>query len=394
MCRLDAVYAISMGNGNPSVSYRLNKTTIEGNEITHMEEAIRGGHTSASGPFSAKASSEINAWASAHEILLTTSCTAALEMSGLLLDFEPGDRVIVPSFTFVTSALAFARAGATVVFADIEPDTLALDPASVEAVMDERVRAVILVHYGGVAGRLDELLDVLPGSVDLIEDNAHGLFASHRGRPLGSFGRFSTLSFHETKNFICGEGGALIVNKSEDVDRARILYDKGTDRQAFFKGEVDKYTWRDTGSSFGLSDVLAAYLFGQLERRDEILTKRRRVFLRYLEALTDDARDLGIQLPTLPLDSEPGYHLFYALMPDAESRSRTVNRLNDLGIGATFHYVPLHESPGGQRFGEAPLPLPVTESVASRLIRLPFHNALSDQDVDYIASTFLKVAAT
>lgn len=383
-----------MVDGSGLEYLKLNQTTIEGRELHYMEEAIRGGHTSASGPFTAKSVSAINEWASAEEILLTTSCTAALEMSGLLLDFEPGDRVIVPSFTFVTSALAFARAGATVVFADIEPDTLALDPNAVESLIDDRVRAVVLVHYGGVAGRLAELLDVIPDSVDLIEDNAHGLFASHDGRPLGSLGRFSTLSFHETKNFICGEGGALIINDAADASRARILYDKGTDRQAFFRGEVDKYTWRDTGSSFGLSDVLAAYLFGQLEQRNSILSKRRRVFFRYMEALSPMAEELGIQLPTIQPRSEPGFHLFHVLMPSAESRSRTLSQLNDVGIGATFHYVPLHQSPGGRRFGEAPLPMPVTESVASRLIRLPFYNDLSEQEVDYIAETFLKVAAT
>lgn len=313
-------------------------------------------------------------------------------MSALLLDLRPGDRVIVPSFTFVTSALAFARAGAEIVFADVQEDTLALDPNSVSELMDDRVAAVVTVHYGGIAGRVEELLGTLPERVSLIEDNAHGLFAMKGDRPLGSFGRFSTLSFHETKNFTCGEGGALVVNRAEDADRAWVLYDKGTDRQAFFRGEVDKYTWRDTGSSFGLSDVLAGYLVGQLEQKEKILFKRQRVFDRYMALLGPEAESLGLTLPSVPPDAVPGYHLFYVLMPDAATREHVLEELRGARIGATFHYVPLHDSPGAKRFGIAPTPLPVTESVASRLIRLPFHNSLDDSSIDRVVEEFVMAA--
>lgn len=372
---------------------RLNETKAEGSELEYMQQALENGHTSASGPFSVRARELINDWAGAGDVLLTTSCTAALEMSALLLDIEPGDRVIVPSFTFVSSALAFVRAGAEVLFADIEPDTLALDPESVADLMDERVRAVVTVHYGGIAGRIEELADLLPERTSLIEDNAHGMFAMKGDRPTGSYGRFSTLSFHDTKNFTCGEGGALVVNDHDDVDRAWVLFDKGTDRQAFSRGEVDKYTWRDTGSSFGLSDVLAAYLVGQLEQKDQILAERKRVFERYGDLLESQAGSLGVTLPSVPEDVVPGYHLFYVLMPDAESRSRALKSLREAGIGATFHYLPLHESPGGRRYGFAPRPLPVSESVASRLIRLPFHNSLSDSDVDRVVEGFIEAAS-
>lgn len=381
-----------MSNTADSDFLKLNQTSIEGHELDYMRQAVEGSHTSASGPFSKRARGMINDWAAAREVLLTTSCTAALEMSALLLDIEPGDKVIVPSFTFVSSALAFVRAGAEVVFADIERDTLALDPDSVENLIDDRVKAVVTVHYGGIAGRIEELAGLIPERASLIEDNAHGLFAMKGDRPLGSFGRFSTLSFHDTKNFTCGEGGALIINEPDDVGRAWTVYDKGTDRQAFFRGEVDKYTWRDMGSSFGLSDVLAAYLVGQLEQKERILSERKRVFDRYMRLLEPHAESLGVTLPSVPDDSVPGYHLFYVLMPDAESRSHVLKSLREAGIGATFHYVPLHESPGGEEYGVAPQPLPVTESVASRLIRLPFFNSLSDSAVDRVVTEFIEVA--
>lgn len=363
-----------------------------GNELDYVRQAMEGGHGSASGPFSLRAREMINDWAEAPEIFLTTSCTAALEMSALMLDLEPGDKVIVPSFTFVSSALAFVRAGAEIVFADIEEETLSLDPASVAGLLDDHVKAVVTVHYGGIGGRINELAELIPERVSLIEDNAHGLFARKGNRPLGSFGRFSTLSFHETKNFTCGEGGALVVNDPSDTARAWVLYDKGTDRQAFFRGEVDKYTWRDIGSSFGLSDFLAAYLVGQLEQKERILAERQRVFERYLALLQPQADSLGVTLPTIPDDAVPGYHLFYALLPESRSRSRVLESLRESGIGATFHYVPLHESPGGFRYGVAPHHLPTTESVAARLIRLPFHAALSNSAVDRVVDEFVRAA--
>ena len=253
----------------------------------------------------------------AHEVLMTTSCTAALELSAMLLDLKPGDTVIVPSFTFTTTALAYARQGAGLVFCDIEPRTLGLDPEHLASLLDEHVRAVVVVHYAGVACDIDGIRAVLADwpDVDLIEDNAHGLFGSWHDQPLGSFGRFAALSFHETKNFVCGEGGALLLNDPRDVDRARVLYDKGTNRRAFMLGQVDKYTWKDTGSSFGLADVLAAYLLAQLEQREVIQAKRRAVHEHYAPALAPQADELGFELMEVPPGSDSAYHMFYVLLP-------------------------------------------------------------------------------
>ena len=236
-----------------------NRTEVEGRELDYMRESVEGGHTSTSGPFSRRVAEILQAETGA-EVLLTTSCTTALELSAMLLDLGPGDTVVVPSFTFTTSALAFARQGARILFCDIEPHTLGLDPHHLAELLDDTVKAVVIVHYAGVACDVDGIRKVLADRPDvgLVEDAAHGLFGRWRGEPLGSLGRFASLSFHETKNFVCGEGGALLLNDSSDLPRARVHYDKGTDRQAFFLGQVDKYSWRDTGSSFGLSDTLAA----------------------------------------------------------------------------------------------------------------------------------------
>ncbi len=248
-----------------------NRPCLAGRELEYIAEAIRHGHSASGGPFTARAVELLRAATGAADVLLTTSCTDALEMAAMLVGIQPGDVVVVPSFTFTSTALAFAREGARLRFCDIERDTLGLDPLDVERVLDERVKAIVTVHYAGVPSAVDAL-GALAGRVGatLIEDNAHGLFATHLGRPLGSFGRFSTISFHETKNFVCGEGGALVVNDPADGDAAHVLLDKGTDRKRFLEGLVDKYSWRDLGSSFGLSDILAAFLVAQLEEADTI----------------------------------------------------------------------------------------------------------------------------
>jgi len=255
---------------------RFNYPSVEGLELDYMTETLASGHTSSSGPFSARARTVLKEETGAHEVLLTTSCTAALELSAMLLDFKPGDTVVVPSFTFTTTALAYVRQGARILFCDIEPETLGLDPTHLETLLDDSVRAVVPVHYAGVACDVGGIRAALADRPDiaLIEDNAHGLFGSWRGEPLGSLGRFATLSFHETKNIVCGEGGALLINDSADVDRARVLYDKGTDRQAFFRGQVDKYSWKDVGSSFGLADTLAAYLYGRCSSGTSVCSHR------------------------------------------------------------------------------------------------------------------------
>jgi dTDP-4-amino-4,6-dideoxygalactose transaminase len=369
-----------------------NNPSIEGNEIEYMRAAIADGHSSARGPFSQRVARLLGDELGAADVLLTTSCTAALEMSALLLDIEPGDSVIVPSFTFVTTALAFARAGASLVFADIDPVTLGLDPRHVAELVDESTRAVVPVHYAGVGCDVDLLHDLVESEprLDMVEDNAHGLFGTIRDRPLGSFGRFSTLSFHETKNFVCGEGGALVVNRASDVDRASTVYDKGTNRRAFLRGQVDKYTWVDTGSSFGLSDLLAAYLLGQLEQRNTILEKRRALWDGYFRNLQPQAESLRMALPAVPPDRQQSYHMFYVLLEDRETRDHALEELARRGFKGTFHYVPLHNAPGAKPFIRFETSCPVTEDVSGRLLRLPFYNNLAAADTDRIAECLLE----
>jgi dTDP-4-amino-4,6-dideoxygalactose transaminase len=369
-----------------------NRPSLEGDEIELMRAAVtQSGHTSADGPYSARAAELLRDEVGARDVLLTTSCTAALEMSAMMLDISPGDTVVVPSFGFVTTALAFVRQGARVLFCDIEPKTLGLDPQRLSELMDPSVRAVVPIHYAGVGCDVDDIEAVLAEWPDaaLVEDNAHGLFGRRDGRPLGSFGRFASLSFHETKNFICGEGGALVVNRAEDVERAAVLYHKGTDRQAFLLGQVDKYSWQDVGSSFGLSDVLAAYLFGQLERRDAILGKRRRVFDRYQALLEPHADELGIRLPSVPPNCEQAYHMYYVLLRGKAQRDRVLGEMTAAGVHATFHYVPLHSSPGGRRFAARESECPVTDDVSGRLLRLPFFTNLDDDDAARVVDSLL-----
>jgi dTDP-4-amino-4,6-dideoxygalactose transaminase len=372
-----------------------NRPSLEGSEMEYVAESVRGGHMSSSGPFAARVGGLLQQESAAEEVLLTTSCTAALEMSAMLLDLQPGDTVVVPSFTFTSTALAFARQGARILFCDIEPSTLGLDPQHLATLLDDSVRAVVPVHYAGVACDVAGIRDVLADRPDVavIEDNAHGLFGRWRGRPLGGLGRFATLSFHETKNFGCGEGGALLLNEPRDVDRARVVYDKGTNRRAFFLGQVDKYSWKDTGSSFGLSDTLAAFLLGQLERSDSIQAKRRRVFHRYQRSLEPYADKLGFRLPLVPEDCGPAYHMFYVLLRSQETRGDVLESMRAQGLQATFHYVPLHSSDGGRRFAVRPTECPVSTDISGRLVRLPFYNNLSDEDVDRVVEGFVDAVA-
>jgi dTDP-4-amino-4,6-dideoxygalactose transaminase len=368
-----------------------NQTGVEGRELEYVQEAIRSGHPSSGGMFARRAAELLAEETGAEDVLMTTSCTAALELSAMLLDLGPGDTVIVPSFTFTTTALAFARQGAGLVFCDIERRTLGLDPEHLAELMDEHVRAVVVVHYAGVACDLAGIRAVLaqwPG-VELVEDNAHGLFGSWHDQPLGSVGRFATLSFHETKNFVCGEGGALLLNEARDVDRARVLYDKGTNRHAFMLGQVDKYTWKDTGSSFGMSDVLAAYLLAQLEQREVIQAKRRAVHEHYERSLVPLAETLGIDLLRVPPGLESAYHMFYALLPSRDRRNDVLETMRKAGVNATFHYLPLHSSEAGRKFAARATDCPVTDDVSGRLLRLPFYNGLTREDQDRVVGAFV-----
>lgn len=374
------------------VEIPFNVASIEGEELAYIAESLRSGHTHSGGPFSERAAAVLREATGAADVLLTTSCTSALELSALMLDLEPGDTVVVPSFTFTTTALAFARSGARLLFCDIEPRTLGLDPAHLAELLDDSVRAVVAVHYAGVGCDMAGIRRVLADRPDvaLIEDNAHGLFGRWRGEPLGSLGRFAAQSFHDTKNFVCGEGGALLVNDPADVDRARVLYDKGTNRRAFVLGQVDKYTWKDTGSSFGLSDALAAYLLAQLERRESVQGRRRALWERYHAAVAPEAERLGLSLPVVPEDREQAYHMFYVLLPDQESRNAVLSGLRERGVQATFHYVPLHTSDAGRRFSARQTECPVTVDVSGRLLRLPFFHSMGADDAERVVAAFLE----
>jgi dTDP-4-amino-4,6-dideoxygalactose transaminase len=378
-----------MTTAPPSIPF--NRPEVAGRELELVAEAITGGHTSSGGPFSTQAGTLIQEATDAGQVLLTTSCTSALELSAMLLDLGPDDTVVVPSFTFTTSALAFARQGARLLFCDVEPDTLGLDPRHLAELLDDSVKAVVIVHYAGIACDVDGIRAVLADRPDVVvvEDAAHGLHGAFRGERLGSIGRFGSLSFHETKNFTCGEGGALLLNDPADVDRARVLYDKGTDRQAFFMGQVDKYSWRDTGSSFGMSDVLAAYLVGQLEVADRIQARRRAVWEGYAAALAPHADRLGLRLPAVREGAAPAWHLFHVLLPSADIRRPVMDDLRAEGIATTFHYVPLHDSEGGRRFARRPTECPVTIDASSRLVRLPFFNTLTPDEVERVATSFV-----
>jgi dTDP-4-amino-4,6-dideoxygalactose transaminase len=348
--------------------------------IAYVREAFAGGKLSGDGPFCRRAEKLLDAALGTQRTLLTTSCTHALEMSALLLDLKAGDEVIIPAFTFVSTVNAFALRGATPVFADIRPDTMNLDETKLEALVTPRTKAIVPVHYAGVGCELDAIEAIAkPHGIAIIEDNAHGLFGHYRGKPLGTFGALATQSFHDTKNFTCGEGGALLVNDPALVERAEILREKGTNRSRFFRGQVDKYTWVDLGSSYVLSDILGALLLGQLEAREAIQGHRAKVWNRYAAELADVATARGWRLPHVPAHCEQTFHMFYLLLPAAQ-RPAFIEHLKARGASAVFHYQPLHLSPMGLSYGGKAGMCPVTERVADELIRLPLYNDLSDAD--------------
>ncbi|HKU44965.1 MAG TPA: dTDP-4-amino-4,6-dideoxygalactose transaminase, partial [Polyangiales bacterium] len=323
-----------------------------GTELESIVDAIQRCELSGDGTSTRRCHELLESTLGVGKALLTTSCTHALEMAALLLRIRPGDEVIVPSFTFVSTANAFALHGAKPVFADVRPDTLNMDARQLEQLITPRTKAIVPVHYAGVACDLDAIAAIAQHhGISVIEDNAHGLFAKYKGRYLGTFGRLAVQSFHETKNFTCGEGGALLVNDPQLVERAEIIREKGTDRSRFYRGQVDKYSWRDVGSSFLPSGILAAFLFEQLAARERIQATRRRIYERYRDGLAAwaDARD--VQLPTIPAECEQAYHMFYMLLPTAAARTVLLSQLRAAGIQATFHYVPLHTSPFGQTLG-------------------------------------------
>ena len=364
-----------------------NRSSLQGRELEYIHETIEVGQVAGDQVFSRKCQSLLQEDLSVRKALVTTSCTHALEMAALLLDLGEGDEVIIPSFTFVSTANAFVLRGAKPVFCDIRPDTLNLDETKLEALITPRTKAIVPVHYGGVGCEMDSILETAKRhSVAVIEYNAHGLFGKYKGRWLGTFGQMATQSFHETKNITCGEGGALIINDSQYVERAEIIREKGTNRAKFFRGQVDKYSWVDMGSSYVMSDVLAAFLYGQLEQWENIQAKRRAIWERYDEALGDWAETRGIRRPIVPEHCEQAYHMYYLLMPSLEARTAFIHYLAEHAIKAVFHYLPLHLSTFAESKGlgawdrEQKSKCPVTEDISDRLVRLPFYTSLGTRD--------------
>jgi dTDP-4-amino-4,6-dideoxygalactose transaminase len=352
-----------------------------GTEIKYIDQAYDALQICGDGQFTRKCHQLLESELGVSKALLTTSCTHALEMAALLLRFGPGDEVIVPAFNFPSALNAVVLRGAKPVFADVRPDTMNLDEAQLTSLISQRTKAIIPVHYAGIGCEMNEISAIADrNGIALIEDNAHGLFGRYRGRPLGSFGSLAAQSFHETKNFSCGEGGALLINDATLVERAEIIREKGTNRKKFFRGEVDKYTWVDVGSSYLPSDILAAILFAQLEVRNAIQEARRKCWLFYKQGLSDWAQNYGVQLPVVPDYCDQTYHIFYLVMPDFGSRSALIQHLKANEILSLFHYTPVHLSDMGRCFGGYEGQCPVTEWVSERLLRLPLYSGLTESD--------------
>ncbi|MEW5860677.1 MAG: dTDP-4-amino-4,6-dideoxygalactose transaminase [Cyanobacteriota bacterium] len=359
-----------------------NQPFAVGKEFEYIRQAIKNVHTCGDGPFTKKCHAFLEQTLGVNKALLTTSCTHALEMAALLLNIQPGDEVIVPSFTFVSTVNAFVLRGAYPVFCDIRPDTLNLDENKLEKLITSRTKVIVPVHYAGVGCEMDAIMEIAGRyGVAVVEDNAHGLFGKYKGKYLGTFGCLATQSFHETKNFNCGEGGALLINDPQYVERAEIIREKGTNRSRFYRGQVDKYTWVDLGSSYLPSDMLAAYLYAQLEVHEQIQAKRRQIWEYYHEHLQDWAQEHGIRFPIVPDPCEQAYHMFYLLMPSLEKRQALIAHLKASNIISAFHYLPLHLSQMGRQLGGKEGDCPVTEDVSDRLLRLPFYNDLTEADL-------------
>jgi dTDP-4-amino-4,6-dideoxygalactose transaminase len=365
-----------------------NRPTVVGKELYYISLAIQKGCSAGDAEFTRKCHTLLEQALGVPKVLLTTSCTSALDMAALLLDIQPRDEVIVPSFTFVSTANAFVLRGAKPVFVDIRSDTLNMDESQLERLLSDRTKALVPVHYAGVGCEMDAICKTAADhNVAIVEDNAHGLFGKYKGRYLGTFGALAAQSFHETKNFVCGEGGALVLNDTRYMERAEIIREKGTNRSRFFRGEIDKYSWVDIGSSYLPSDILAAFLYAQLEARDEIQGKRRQIWDYYYEHLHDWAHTHGVRLPVVPTHCEQAYHMFYLIMPSLEARGALIAHLKAHKSQGVFHYLPLHLSDMGRQFGGRKGDCPVSEAMSDRLIRLPFFQELTVSDQARVVNT-------
>lgn len=375
----------------PDYKIPFNQPAYLGTEEQYISEVLHSGHQSGDGAYTRKCTAILEQALQVEKVLLTTSCTHALEMAAILLEIQPGDEVIIPSFTFVSTVNAFVLRGAKPVFSDIRPDTLNLDETRLERLITPKTRAVVPVHYAGVGCEMDQIQAAADKyNLKIVEDNAHGLFGKYKDRWLGTFGVLATQSFHETKNFSCGEGGALIINDPALKERAEIIREKGTNRSRFFRGQVDKYTWVDIGSSYLPSETLAAVLYAQLEARHKIQQRRAEIWHRYYDGLENWAADNHVRLPFIPPDREQTYHMFYLLLPGLEGRTQFIQALREKGIYSVFHYLPLHLSDMGRKFGGKEGDCPVTEEISDRLVRLPMFYNLSNSEQDFIIETILR----
>lgn len=369
-------------------SIPFNRSSLQGRELAYIQDTLAVGQIAGDQAFSKKCQALLEQTLGVRRALVTTSCTHALEMAALLLDLQPGDEVILPSFTFVSTANAFVLRGARPVFCDIRADTLNLDEAKLPALITPRTRAVVPVHYAGIGCEMDAINALASHhGFAVVEDNAHGLFGKYRGRWLGTLGHLASQSFHETKNITCGEGGALLVNDPRYAERAEIIREKGTNRARFFRGQVDKYTWVDVGSSYVMSDVLAAFLYGQLEMWPAIQRQRAGLWQRYHAELAGWCARIGAMQPVIPAHCESAWHMYQILLPDLATRTALIAHLKARGILAVFHYLPLHLSEYARRWGGRPGDCPVTEDVSDRLLRLPFFNSMTEpQQLSVIAA--------
>jgi dTDP-4-amino-4,6-dideoxygalactose transaminase len=349
-----------------------NKPYMTGKELWYIAQAHANGHLAGDGGFTKKCNGWLESRTGTHKALLTHSCTAALEMAAILADIQPGDEVIMPSYTFVSTANAFVLRGGVPVFVDIRPDTLNIDETQIEAAITEKTKAIVPVHYAGVGCEMDTIMAIARKyGLMVIEDAAQGIMATYKGRPLGSIGHLGCLSFHETKNIISGEGGALLVNDPELAERAEIIREKGTNRSQFFRGQVDKYTWVDVGSSYLPSELIAAFLWAQMEEADDITRRRLALWSVYHQWLQGLEEAGSLRRPIIPKECVHNAHMYYILLPDLEARTALIARLKKEDIHPVFHYVPLHSAPSGRKHGRCHGELRVTEEVADRLLRLP-----------------------
>lgn len=363
---------------NPE-SIPFNKVALTGRELDYIAEALASGKLSGDGPFTHRCNLWLEQMSGARKALLTHSCTAALEMAALLLDLSPGDEVIMPSYTFVSTANAFVLRGAVPVFVDIRPDTLNMDERLIERAITPRTRAIVPVHYAGIACAMDEILAIAERyKLAVVEDAAQAVGSTYRGRPLGSMGQLAAYSFHETKNVVSGEGGALLVNGDDElIQRAEIIWEKGTNRSRFLRGQVDKYTWQDVGSSYLPSELIAAFLWAQLEAVASFNDRRMVVWQHYHKELESLERAGQLRRPIIPVDCNHNAHMYYILMPTAAARSLVIEKLRQRRIQSTFHYVPLHSAPAGIKYGRVAGEMEVTDDLSSRLVRLPLSSDLA-----------------